>query len=68
MGHPACQDEPTMSRRVSRSILETEPVNGSSPPPPAGGDADHTIAQTHASAATTLTPGRVPRHPFAPVR
>src|SRR4030095_4423539 len=30
-------EEPTMSRRVSRSILETEPVNGSPPPPPAAG-------------------------------
>ena len=57
-----------MCRRVSRSILETEPVNGSSPSPPAADDADHTIAQTHASATTPLTPGRVPRHPFALVR
>ena len=57
-----------MSRRVSRSTLETEPVNGSSPSPPAAGDADHTIAQTHASATTTLTPSRVARLPPAPVR
>ena len=28
-----------MSRRVSRSILETEPVNSSSPSPPEAGDA-----------------------------
>jgi hypothetical protein len=54
-----------MSRRVSRSSLETEPVNGS---PAAAGAADHTIAQTHASATTALMPGRVTRHPFAPVR
>jgi len=57
-----------MSRRVSRSILETEPVNGSPPSPPAAGDADHAIAQTHANATTGLTPTRVTRHPFAPVR
>ncbi len=57
-----------MSRRVSRSILETEPVNGSSPSPPAAGDADHAIAQTHANATTALTPSRVARLPFAPVR
>ena len=57
-----------MSRRVSRSIPETEPVNGSSPSPPAAGDADHAIVQTHASAMTDLTPSRVTRLPFAPVR
>ena len=57
-----------MSRRVSRSILETEPVNGWSPSPPAAGDAAHTNAQTHASATTALTPSRVTRHPSAPVR
>jgi len=56
-----------MSRRVSRSILETDPVNGSSPAP-AAGDADHAIAQTHANATNALTPSRVTRHPFAPVR
>ena len=57
-----------MRRRVSRSIVETEPVNGSSPRAAPAGAADHAIAQTHASATTALTPGRVPRHPFAPVR
>jgi len=48
-----------MSRRVSRSIRLTDPVNGSSPATPIAGVAEHAIAQTHASATRALTPSRV---------
>src|SRR6266508_1591796 len=48
-----------MSRRVSRSIGETDPVNRSSPATPSAGVAEHAIAQTHASTTKALTPSRV---------
>ena len=44
-----------MSRRVSGSIRETDPVNGSPPSPLHAGEADQTIPSTHATATAALT-------------
>ena len=44
-----------MSRRVSRSIRETDPVNGGSLSPLHAGEAEHASTQTHASVTATLT-------------
>ena len=57
-----------MSRRVSRSIRLTDPVNGSPPSPPTAGAADHTIAQTHATRHAGPHTEQGTRHPNAPVR
>jgi hypothetical protein len=57
-----------MSRRVSRSIRLTDPVNGSLSSPLLAGKADHRIARTHATVTPTLTLEKGTRHPIAPVR
>src|SRR4029450_6030244 len=48
-----------MSRRVSRSSGETDPVTRSSSATPSAGVAEHAIAHTHASTTRALTPSRV---------
>jgi membrane-bound serine protease (ClpP class) len=48
-----------MSRRVSRSIRLTDPVNGSPPSPPIAGQADHAIVSTQATVTPALTPSSV---------